>query len=493
MPPKVALLIGAIFVIAAFRSDKETLPWRWDGLFWPTLWYVVVASRPIGVWLEIWGVPLPGGGGDATDGSAIDRYFFSTLTLIGLGVLSRRKVNGGAIVSGNPVLTCMLLYMAVSVVWSDYPFVSFKRLIKMIGSVVMALVIVTHPRRLDATLTVLKRCLFIHLPMSIIFTRYFREIGVTFDWSGSSESWMGISTSKNTLGQVAMLGLICFGIVLRQNWNARRFQFFPMAYLAMALYLLRGSSEAISMTSVSVAAFAAIVLYRLHAYRSLPARSRPFIITVFSAVVGLVVLISVHSVAMFSEDSLLGKMVTMFGRDITLTGRTDIWSDCYAAVSNPLLGVGFGAFWIGRMVNIPWNAQMTWVLGQAHSGYVETYLQLGLIGVLLLAMLVFTTFPKLLRGLETRFDDGTIRITLFLTILFVNVTESVFMRGDHHLWLMFLVVLIHLPIHNRELRKGAPPRRAAHAVTVRTHRLGQSRVPKASASRLHGISTEPQH
>jgi exopolysaccharide production protein ExoQ len=487
MPPKLAVLIAAVFVLAAFRSDKEASQWPSDGLFWPTLWYVIVASRPIGVWLDIWGVPLPGGGGDATDGSAIDRYFFSVLTVIGVTILSRRRVDIGAIVRSNPVVTCLLLYMAISVVWSAYPFVSFKRLIKMIGSVVMALVIVTHPRRFDAALTVLKSCLFIHLPMSIIFTRYFRDLGVTFDWSGSSESWIGIATSKNTLGQVAMLGLICFSVVLRQNWSRKRFQFFPMAYLGMALYLLRGSSEAISMTSVSVAAFATIVLYRLQAYRSLPAQARPFVVAVFSAVVALILLVAAHSIFLFSADSVLGTMVTMFGRDITLTDRTYIWSDCYAAVSNPLLGVGFGGFWIGRLVNIPWNASMTWVLGQAHSGYVETYLQLGLIGVLLLAMLVFTTLPKLLRELETHFDDGAIRITLFLTILFVNVTESVFPRGDHHLWLLFLVALIHVPVVG-EVRKRVPLRRAPRIVTARTHRAAPPRIVEASGVRLHGVA-----
>ncbi|MGE3841574.1 MAG: O-antigen ligase family protein [Vicinamibacterales bacterium] len=456
MPPELALFFGAVFVFAAFRSDPETSRWRSDGLFSPTLWYVAVASRPIGVWLAIWGVPLLGGGGDAADGSVIDQFFYSILTVIGLSTLLRRRVNFVATIRSNPVLTLMVLYMAVSIVWSHYPFVSFKRLIKMIGSIVMALVIVTHPRRLEATLTVLKRCLFIHLPMSIVCTRYFRDIGVTFDWIGSTESWVGISTSKNTLGQVAMLGLICFTAVLRQNWSTRRFQFFPLAYLGMALYLLRGSSETVSMTSVSVAAFSVIVLCSLQAYRRLPPRARPFVITVFGSVLGLVLLISVHSVVMFSEDSILGTMVTMIGRDITLTDRTYIWSDCYAAVSNPLLGVGYGGFWIGRMANIPWNAQMTWVLGQAHSGYVETYLQLGLIGVALLSGVVFTSLPELLRELETQFDQGAIRITLFLTTLFVNITESVFPRGDHHLWLVFLLTVIHLPVPNLMPRKHLP-------------------------------------
>ena len=62
---------------------------------------------------------------------------------------------------------------------------------------------------------------------------------------------------------------------------------------------------------------------------------------------------------MFSPDSFFGRIITVLGRDITLTDRTYIRSDAYgAAAGNPLLGVGFGGFWIGQIANIPWNTHM---------------------------------------------------------------------------------------------------------------------------------------
>jgi O-antigen ligase len=160
----------------------------------------------------------------------------------------------------------------------------------------------------------------------------------------------------------------------------------------------------------------------------------------------LISLVLIHSVVLFSADSIFGHLITLLGRDITLTDRTYIWSDVYAAAAgNPLLGVGFGGFWIGRMANIPWNAHMTWVLGQAHSGYVDTYLQLGFVGAFLLAGVIFSTVPRLIDSMDEDFDFGCFRITLFLTILFVNMTESVYLRGDHHLWLILMIVLWSVP------------------------------------------------
>jgi O-antigen ligase len=191
------------------------------------------------------------------------------------------------------------------------------------------------------------------------------------------------------------------------------------------------------------------------------------VLTAFGLIVTLGTFVVVHSVAMFSADSIFGKMITLFGRDITLTDRTFIWHDVYGAASgNPLFGVGFGGFWIGRMANIPWNAQMTWVLGQAHSGYVDTYLQLGVVGIILLLCVFFTTLPRLLDSLTDDFDFGCFRITMFLTMLFINITESVYLRGDHHLWLIFQVVLWAIPpdgtgIDNR--RSESEVGRAPHA------------------------------
>lgn len=446
MPPRLALFFGAVFVYFAFRSDrKRGLPSP-SGIFWPTLWYMTVSSRMVGVWLQTWGVPLPGTGSGAADGSYVDASFFLILTIIGLRILAQRRFQWGATLRANPWLAAMFIFMALSIVWSEYPFVSFKRYIKVVGSVAMAFVVLSNAQPLESFRTLLRRCLYVHLPMSIICIKYFREIGVAFDWSGESHSWQGISTSKNDLGQVAMLGLLYFSWEVVRNWRTQKWKSFNMLYLLMAMYLLKGSEGAISMTSVSVGVFALLVFVRLQMLRARPAAARTFTKLVFAGTISLVTLILVHSVVMFSSDSIFGQMITTFGRNITLTDRTYIWHDVYAAASkNPLLGVGYGGFWIGRDANIPWAAQMTWVLGQGHNGYIDTYLQIGLVGGALLAMVIFSTIPKLLAALSDDYDFACLRITIFLTILFVNVTESTYLRGDHHLWFIMQLVVWMVP------------------------------------------------
>lgn len=451
MPPKLALFFAAVFVLFAFWHDRKHAVAVSKAVWWPTIWYLVVTTHPFGYWLELWGVPLPGGSGDATEGSLIDRWFFGILTGIGLWILSRRRFDWMAAFRHNPWLTVFIAFMALSILWSQYPFVSFKRFIKIIGSVTMAMVVLTDDQPREAFLAMLRRCLYIHLPMSIICVKYFRDLGVAWDWNGTVQAWNGISTTKNVLGQVAMLGVLYFFWEVRRKWQESRWRNLHLLYLLMAVYLLKGSEQNISITSVSVCVFALLVFLRMQSLRFRPATVRNFALLVFFSVMAMVVLVLVHSVVMFSPDSIFGELISLLGRDITLTDRVYIWHDVYAAAAgDPLLGVGFGGFWIGRLANIPWNAQMTWVLGEAHNGYIETYLQLGIIGGLLLAAVLFMTLPKLFDSLADDFDFGCFRTTLFLTILLINITESTYIRGDHHLWLILMMIIWNVP-HAKEV------------------------------------------
>src|SRR5262249_28667769 len=149
---------------------------------------------------------------------------------------------------------------------------------------------------------------------------------------------------------------------VRRRWAEYKWKNLHLIYLLLAVYLLKGGGTSVSMTSVSVCGFALIIFLRLQSLRTRPEKIPSFVKLVFRATAVLIILIVTHSVVNFSADSLLGNAITAFGRDITLTDRTYIWHDVYSMVGNPLIGVGYGGFWIGRLANIPWAQQMTWVL-----------------------------------------------------------------------------------------------------------------------------------
>ena len=65
----------------------------------------------------------------------------------------------------------------LSLLWSDYPFVGFKRWFKSLGDPLMALVIVSERYPAAALTSVLRRCAFLLLPLSVVFIKYFPALG----------------------------------------------------------------------------------------------------------------------------------------------------------------------------------------------------------------------------------------------------------------------------------------------------------------------------
>jgi exopolysaccharide production protein ExoQ len=454
MPPFLALCLGFGLALFMVMRDRERRTGHSFALVLPFLWYLVCATRPFGVWLSIWGVPIVGGEGE--EGSFIDRYYFATLMLAGVWVLSRRAFSWKDSLSGSGWLLALLAFMALSVAWSNYPYISFKRYIKVVGSATMALVVLTDPRPAAALLTLLRYTLYLHLPLSIVCNKYFRNIAVQFSWDGSSQMWQGLATSKNTLGQIAMLAFVYFLWEVWREWKVRSWRNPHLGYLLMAVWLLKGSDDGVSMTSVVISIFASVTFIQLQRLHHGNRSWQPFARLVFAATLGLATLVYLHGIFLFDEDSLFGKMITAFGRNITLTDRTHIWAGMYDAAQGSFFGgVGFGGFWIGREANIAWNSRMTWILGQGHSGYVDTFLQIGSIGLIVLLGVIIFSFRRLLRREVCDFDYLAFRLTLLLTITFNNITETSFLRGDHHLWFLLMVVCwsVALPEPDQE---GAP-------------------------------------
>ena len=60
-------------------------------------------------------------------------------------MLAARAERVGALLRANTLLVVFFCYCAVSVLWSDFPFVAFKRLTKGIGNLTMVLIVLSDP------------------------------------------------------------------------------------------------------------------------------------------------------------------------------------------------------------------------------------------------------------------------------------------------------------------------------------------------------------
>jgi O-antigen ligase len=120
-----------------------------------------------------------------------------------------------------------------------------------------------------------------------------------------------------------------------------------------------------------------------------------------------------------------GGALEEMGKDATLTGRTDIWRLVLNMAGNPFFGTGFESFWLGSRANRMW-AMYYFHPTQAHNGYLEVYLELGWIGIILLAAIIFAGYRSALAMMQTNPEAARIKMVFIAAALVYNVTEAGF-------------------------------------------------------------------
>src|SRR5438270_1551864 len=214
LPPIIASFLTIAFIVFLFRRDIRERPNVSGALWLPFIWLMLSCSRAVSQWLNIFGLPVAGAP-SLEEGSPLDAWFLFILIAAGLYVLNRRQVRLSEIVRNNGWLIAFLLYCFISIAWSDFPFVAFKRWIKILGHPIMVLIILTESDPEEALKTLMKRCAYVVVPVSILFIKYYPEWGRSFDvWTGLGMN-NGIADNKNMLGaDCLILGFFFFWYLL---------------------------------------------------------------------------------------------------------------------------------------------------------------------------------------------------------------------------------------------------------------------------------------
>src|SRR5262249_51353637 len=163
---------------------------------------------PVSQWLNI-GAPVESAG-DYLEGSPTDRAVLFLLMVAGCLVLWKRHLPWSQIFRNNAFITLFFLYCAVSTIWSDFPLVALKRWSKGLGDPIMVLILLTEREPVKAVETVIKRCAYVLIPLSVLFIKYYPDLGRTHsEWSGELY-YTGVTTNKNLLGLLCMVSGLLF-------------------------------------------------------------------------------------------------------------------------------------------------------------------------------------------------------------------------------------------------------------------------------------------
>jgi exopolysaccharide production protein ExoQ len=131
MPPQIALVLCTVFVLLLLRLSSKQFPETSHALWIPTIYMLMISSKPLGIWFGI-------GGMDMEAGSPLDRVVLSVMLCLGIVMLFQRQFSLIHAIHENPWTIILIGYMFVSIFWSDIPFSSFKRWVRELVPLTMA-------------------------------------------------------------------------------------------------------------------------------------------------------------------------------------------------------------------------------------------------------------------------------------------------------------------------------------------------------------------
>lgn len=434
MSPTLALTLWIVFLLGLLCFDPAKETNTSPALWVPLIWIFILASRLPSQWL---GQSHAGQAIQALeDGNPLDRAVFSFLIVLSIGILVSRSFRWGDFFARNSFLTAFLLFALISVIWSDFPFIAFKRWCRDLGDYLAILVVLSDPDPLKAFRVLLRRLCYFLLPLSVLLIKYYPDLAKHYDpWTGVA-SIDGVTTSKNMLGALC---LVC-GIFLvwdtavrwvgRREPRTKKILIVNVSLIAMALWLLHLANSATSQVCLLIGTLIISATYAKTIKR------RPTVLkTLIPSCIVLYVLLAFGF-------HLNGNMAEAVGRNPTLTDRTIIWAAVLSTNTNPLLGTGYESFWLGPRLERVWA--LAGHVNEAHNGYLEVYLNLGLIGVSLLVGFLIATYRNICRILYCDSGFASFSLAVWVVALFYNMTEAAY-KGSL-LWLIFLIGVLIAPV-----------------------------------------------
>jgi exopolysaccharide production protein ExoQ len=427
-----ALLICSIGIAGLFFLDRNPSTRNSKALWLPVMWIWIAGSRPISSWFG-----GGGGGGLAStlDGSPMDAAVFAALMLAGIVVLSFRKSRTGSLLKLSGPLLLYLLYCLISITWSPFPEPAFKRWIKDVGDVVMVLVLITDLQPIAALQRLYSRVGFLLFPVSVLLIRY-TDLGRAYDPDGGPMN-TGVTTNKNTLG------LIVFLVSLGALWNVRallrneespnrtRRLVAQVTLLTFGIVLLQMAHSATSVACFILGG-GLLLATNFRAIRTRPARLNALCLSI---VLGGVLMM------LFGGESLVSNAL---GRGDKMSGRKDIWAAAIASAENPVIGSGFESFWNANAEKVATRLPGYWEihnLVSAHNGYIEVYLDLGWLGVSLVAIILLNGYCRAIKAFGRDPETGSLFLAHIAAATIYSITEAGF-RVLTASWIFLLIAVV---------------------------------------------------
>ena len=374
---------------------------------------------------------------DASTSNPINQIAFSLIYFLAFLSLYPKRHQVVTFIHREKFLTIYLAWLLVSVIWSDYPFISFKRWIQIFGMVVVFVAVCLHMKSSEETFKYFRVLLTLYILLTLVSVTLVPAASM-YD----NTAWRGLASHKNILGQIALASVVVWGSHL---WDKqKRIQKYNLFFLILSMIVLVGSRSSTSLLTTVLLLIISGYLYLEKNVLRQKADRLIYILLIGFFFFGAMVIL-------YLSPDYIEAAFNFIGEDVTFTGRVELWADIFEYTKQHLfMGSGYAGFWVLNNPKLELiYYKYIWIPLQSHMGYLDLLNETGLIGFSMFLLMLFHYFRTLIKT-----DKNNYLKWFVITALFVNFQESTLFRIRLLTGVMFALAYIALFIDQMKLASG---------------------------------------
>lgn len=408
-------------------------------------WHILALTILSGAFVPLWRLNTIGSISTST-GDTVQQVVL-LLAYSGLILLARHWRQSSRWLAKGWLIWVTIGITVLSIFWSQDPALTLRRSVTLILATLYGLLLaVRYP--FTTILRLLGAALAIIVGVSLL------SILLGAEWAIMGHphpgAWQGVMFHKNALGRISVLALITFVVLAQKTQWPWHVGWWLLAVSALVIIIGTRSATALVATTVL------ITIWLVAQKAALLSRREQLqgIILFGSVALPVGILFFLY----WTE------ITELLGRDAELTGRLPLWLELFTiGWQQPLLGYGYGAFWLdtNRMMSL--DAAILrmrfWWAEHAHNGYLDVWLEIGIIGLTLVSFLVVSVlYRSFQKVLQHDFRQQFMFSCLFAIFLVVyNLSEAVLIEANLAkaiFWILFSWIYFSDRLTHEQMRES---------------------------------------
>jgi len=328
------------------------------------------------------------------------------------------------------LLVILIIYTLLSLIWSINITETFIRSFALLSVTLFGywLSIKYEPSKLFRLILL---SVIITIIFSALFVGMFPQFGLHKDFHYGD--WRGVFLHKNIFGLALLYGVISVVSIIDISKIKKYAWFIPILLIFL---ILANSMTAIILSAITIMSYVLLsTKIKLYNYRY------PIIVILLFFTVGLLYLFSQNYIYLF----------TLLGRESTFIygGRIPMWIDVIndsISSGKYLFGYGYSAYFQSediKLIRSGWNPH------NMHNGYLEVFINLGIVGVFLLFLFIYDLLKKSIMYANANKGENWV-VIIVIVILLINITETHYMNFR---WISWTVLIYVYSIINKKKYK----------------------------------------